>query len=71
MQILKFEYYGESSHGSSIFDPQTGTLFSGDLIYSQVHLWLVEHQPAGWLSNIQVYLEHILFIRKECTNILK
>jgi glyoxylase-like metal-dependent hydrolase (beta-lactamase superfamily II) len=41
---------GESPHATALWIPSTRALLTGDLIYNNVHLWLRENRPDGWLD---------------------
>ena len=41
---------GESAHATVLWIPSTQALLTGDLAYSNVHLWLRENRPQGWLA---------------------
>jgi glyoxylase-like metal-dependent hydrolase (beta-lactamase superfamily II) len=41
---------GESAHAVVLWIPTTKALLAGDLAYNQVHLWLRENRPEGWLD---------------------
>jgi glyoxylase-like metal-dependent hydrolase (beta-lactamase superfamily II) len=41
---------GESAHTTVLWIPRTRALIAGDLAYNQVHLWLRENRPEGWLA---------------------
>lgn len=43
---------GESAHATVLWIPSTKALFTGDLAYNKVHLWLRENRPDGWLENL-------------------
>jgi glyoxylase-like metal-dependent hydrolase (beta-lactamase superfamily II) len=43
---------GESEHLTMLYVPTTGQLFTGDLAYHEVHLWLAEDRPEGWVKNL-------------------
>jgi glyoxylase-like metal-dependent hydrolase (beta-lactamase superfamily II) len=44
---------GDHVHATALFVPSISALIAGDLLFSDVHLWLGEHTPAqrkGWLA---------------------
>jgi glyoxylase-like metal-dependent hydrolase (beta-lactamase superfamily II) len=41
---------GESPHATVLWIPSTKALLTGDLTYNNVHLWLRENRPEGWLE---------------------
>ncbi len=41
---------GESSHATAVWIPGSRALIAGDLAYNNVHLWLRENRPEGWLA---------------------
>jgi len=43
---------GESEHATALYVPSNQALVTGDMIMNEVHLWLVEERPAGWLKNL-------------------
>ncbi|HEX4923293.1 MAG TPA: MBL fold metallo-hydrolase [Bdellovibrionales bacterium] len=43
---------GESESATILFNREQGLLVAGDLAYNQVHLWLAENRPEGWLKNL-------------------
>lgn len=43
---------GESSHASVLYIPSTKALFTGDAVYSGVHLWLAEQHVDGWIKTL-------------------
>lgn len=43
---------GESEHASVLYVPSLKALIAGDMISGDVHLWLAENRPAGWLENL-------------------
>lgn len=44
---------GESEHPTVVYIPSIETLIAGDLLYNNVHLWLAENRPEGWLKNLE------------------
>jgi glyoxylase-like metal-dependent hydrolase (beta-lactamase superfamily II) len=52
IQIIKMAE-GQSSHSAALYIPNLETLVSGDLVYNQVHLWLVDDMPLSWLRNLK------------------
>lgn len=44
---------GESESASVLYVPSLKALVSGDLIFNDVHLWLAEDRPEGWLNNLK------------------
>lgn len=51
VQVVDFTN-GESASFSALYLPSSKTLVAGDLVYNQVHLWLAENRPEGWLKNL-------------------
>lgn len=43
---------GESAHGNALYIEDSGDLITGDAAYNNVHLWLAEGRPEGWLANL-------------------
>lgn len=43
---------GESEHAAALHVPALRALIAGDLAYHDVHLWLAEDRPDGWLDNL-------------------
>lgn len=43
---------GESESATILLNRKQGLLVAGDLAYNQVHLWLAENRPDGWLKNL-------------------
>jgi glyoxylase-like metal-dependent hydrolase (beta-lactamase superfamily II) len=43
---------GESESAAALYIPTLKTLISGDAVYNEVHLWLAENRPDGWLANL-------------------
>jgi len=41
---------GESAHATVLWIPSTKALLTGDLTYHNIHLWLRENRPEGWLK---------------------
>lgn len=41
---------GESEHATVLWIPSIRAVFTGDLGYNKVHLWLRENRPEGWLA---------------------
>jgi glyoxylase-like metal-dependent hydrolase (beta-lactamase superfamily II) len=52
VELVELPEPGESEHATALFIPASGTLLTGDLAYNDVHLWLVENRPQGWLKNL-------------------
>jgi glyoxylase-like metal-dependent hydrolase (beta-lactamase superfamily II) len=55
MTTLEVLTYPESEAkvAHALFDESTGSLITGDLVYNNVHLWLKETPPAGWIKTIE------------------
>jgi len=49
IQLLSMDG-GESAHATVLWIPTTRALLTGDLTYHDVHLWLRENRPEGWLA---------------------
>lgn len=49
IRLLAFDG-GESAHATALWIPSTKALIAGDLVFNQVHLWLRENRPEGWLD---------------------
>jgi glyoxylase-like metal-dependent hydrolase (beta-lactamase superfamily II) len=45
---------GESEFSAALYIPKSDFLFSGDLIFSGIHPWLVENRPREWRRNLAV-----------------
>jgi glyoxylase-like metal-dependent hydrolase (beta-lactamase superfamily II) len=43
----------ESAHAHALFERSTKTLLAGDLVYNNVHLWLKDVPPKGWLAALK------------------
>lgn len=43
----------ESAEAIALSIPSQGALLTGDLAYNQVHLWLAEGRPEGWLKALK------------------
>ncbi len=52
IQLLTMDE-GESAHATVLWVPSTKALLTGDLTYSNVHLWLRENRPEGWLRILE------------------
>jgi len=49
LQVLTYPE-AESTAANALFEPTTGTLIAGDLVYNNVHLWLKDTKPEGWIA---------------------
>lgn len=52
LNLIPFSH-GESVEASAIYSPDFKIFIAGDLVYSDVHLWLVEKQDSGWLQHLR------------------
>ena len=43
----------ESVHPTVVYFPAMKAVFTGDLAYSDIHLWLAENRADAWLQNIE------------------
>jgi glyoxylase-like metal-dependent hydrolase (beta-lactamase superfamily II) len=43
----------EAKTAHPVFEPKTGSLFSGDLAYNNVHAWLKDTPPAKWITALE------------------
>jgi glyoxylase-like metal-dependent hydrolase (beta-lactamase superfamily II) len=43
----------ESASAHALFEPRTGSILTGDLVYNNVHLWLKDTKPAGWITALK------------------
>ncbi len=43
----------DSAHATVLWLPGTRALLAGDLVYSDVHLWLAENRPEAWLAVLE------------------
>lgn len=43
---------GESEHAAALHVPGLRALIAGNLAFHDVHLWLAENRPDGWLDNL-------------------
>ncbi len=43
---------GESETSSALYIASLKALFTGDMAYGNVHLWLAENRPSEWISNL-------------------
>jgi len=48
IRVIEMRDSSESARPSVLYLRQRGWLFSGDLVYSGVHLWLAEDRPKKW-----------------------
>lgn len=49
LEILTYPE-AESAAANALFEPTTGAFFAGDLVSNNVHLWLRDKPPAGWIA---------------------
>jgi glyoxylase-like metal-dependent hydrolase (beta-lactamase superfamily II) len=49
LTILSFAD-SESKTAHPLFEPKTGSLFTGDLAYNKVHAWLKDTPPKNWIT---------------------
>lgn len=47
----------ESAHATVLWIPSTKALLTGDLTYNNVHLWLRENRPEGWLGILDQFAQ--------------
>lgn len=52
LRVLSFENV-ESTHAAALYDPATRTLFAGDLVFSNAHLYLREKRLATWRAQLE------------------
>jgi len=52
LQILAYPN-AEAVSQTALFDPASGSLISGDLVYNKVHLWLKDTKPEGWIAALK------------------
>ena len=45
---------GESESSAMLYVPKYGTLFSGDVLYHDVHLWLRDGKFEDWIKNLKM-----------------
>ena len=43
---------GESAYSTVLYEPKQKLLFSGDIVYSKVHLYLLEQRLDGWIHEL-------------------
>ncbi len=43
----------EAKTAHPLFEPKTGSLFTGDLAYNHVHAWLKDTPPARWIAALE------------------
>jgi glyoxylase-like metal-dependent hydrolase (beta-lactamase superfamily II) len=43
----------EAKTAHPVFEPRTGSLFTGDLAYNNVHAWLKDTPPARWITALE------------------
>jgi glyoxylase-like metal-dependent hydrolase (beta-lactamase superfamily II) len=43
----------ESSSAHVLFEPKSGALITGDLVFNNVHLWLKDTKPPGWITALK------------------
>lgn len=43
----------EAKTAHPLFDPRSGSLFTGDLAYNKVHAWLKDTPPKGWIAALE------------------
>jgi glyoxylase-like metal-dependent hydrolase (beta-lactamase superfamily II) len=49
---------GDHVHATALYIPAIGALIGGDLLFTDVHLWLGEHTPAhrkAWLAVLEQF----------------
>ncbi len=56
IQLLSMDG-GESVHATVLWIPSTKALLTGDLTYNNVHLWLRENRPDGWLKILDQFAQ--------------
>ncbi len=44
---------GESENAAALYVPSLKVLIAGDAVFNNVHLYLAEHHPDGWLKNLE------------------
>jgi glyoxylase-like metal-dependent hydrolase (beta-lactamase superfamily II) len=52
LQVLSYAD-AEAKTAHPLFEPKTGSLFTGDLAYNGVHAWLKDTPPAKWMSALE------------------
>jgi glyoxylase-like metal-dependent hydrolase (beta-lactamase superfamily II) len=52
LQIKHFSD-AEAKTTHPLYEPVTGSLFSGDLVYNRVHLWLKDTPPKKWIEALE------------------
>jgi glyoxylase-like metal-dependent hydrolase (beta-lactamase superfamily II) len=43
----------ESTSAHVLFEAKSGSLITGDLVYNNVHLWLKDTKPPGWITALK------------------
>jgi len=51
-EVLTFAA-AEVKDAHALWHKGTGTLVSGDLVYNNVHLWLADQEPQGWIAALE------------------
>jgi glyoxylase-like metal-dependent hydrolase (beta-lactamase superfamily II) len=52
LKVLSFAD-AEARTQHPVFEPKTGSLFTGDLAYNNVHAWLKDTPPAKWIEALE------------------
>ncbi|HEU5057009.1 MAG TPA: MBL fold metallo-hydrolase [Kofleriaceae bacterium] len=52
LKVLSFPD-AEAKTQHPVFEPKTGSLFTGDLAYNNVHAWLKDTPPAKWITALE------------------
>lgn len=52
LKVLSYADAEAKTH-HPVFEPKTGSLFTGDLAYNNVHAWLKDTPPARWITALE------------------
>ena len=52
LDVLAF-HNGEASSTTVLYEPKQKLLFTGDIVYNQVHLYTLEHRINGWQGELE------------------
>ena len=52
LKVLSYAEAEAKTH-HPVFEPKTGSLFTGDLAYNNVHAWLKDTPPARWITALE------------------
>jgi glyoxylase-like metal-dependent hydrolase (beta-lactamase superfamily II) len=52
LQVLSYPD-AEAKTAHPLYEPKTGSLFTGDIAYHNVHAWLKDTPPSGWIAALE------------------